>query len=240
MTAPDDPFARPPQHGQQPPTYPPPGYAQQQPPPYGQPPPAYPPPGSQQPPPYGQPPPAYPPQPHRGQYPSAPGYDARPGEYGYGYGTAPVPGGRLAGMGARFGGLVVDTILLAIPLVAIGAAVGAFKAKKSCDALGDCSASFNFSSGLTFDVIALVLGVAYSALLVGLQGQTIGHRVAGIRVVDVHNGGLIGPGRAALRWFVMGITGAICTLGYWSPFFDSRRRQGWHDKAANSVAIPAR
>jgi hypothetical protein len=31
----------------------------------------------------------------------------------------------------------------------------------------------------------------------------------------------------------------VCTLGYWSPFFDSDRRQGWHDKAANAVVIPA-
>ena len=75
---------------------------------------------------------------------------------------------------------------------------------------------------------------------IGTQGQTPGHRAARIRVVDVNTGALIGPGRAALRWLVMGVTGAICTLGYWSPFFDSKRRQGWHDKAASSVVIPAR
>jgi hypothetical protein len=38
----------------------------------------------------------------------------------------------------------------------------------------------------------------------------------------------------------MVITGAICTLGYWSPFFDAERRQGWHDKAAGSVVVPTR
>ena len=84
------------------------------------------------------------------------------------------------------------------------------------------------------------IGVAYSAYFVGMHGQTLGHRAAGIRVVDVNTGGLIGPGRGALRYFVLSVTGAICTLGYWSPFFDSQRRQGWHDKATNSVVIPAR
>jgi uncharacterized RDD family membrane protein YckC len=73
-----------------------------------------------------------------------------------------------------------------------------------------------------------------------MRGQTLGHRAAGIRVVDLATGALIGPGRAAVRWLVLGVTGAVCTLGYWSPFFDSERRQGWHDKASRSVVVPSR
>jgi uncharacterized RDD family membrane protein YckC len=226
MTDPNDPYNQPPQHPQQP-------YGQS---PYGQQP--Y---GQQPPPGYGQQP-GYGP----GQYPPAPQYGA-PGTYppappagAYGYGGgAPVPGGRLAGMGARFGGLVVDSIIIAIPTVIVGVLAGGFKSKKTCTD-GVCSTSFNFSASLLVDLVALVIGIAYAAYFIGVTGQTIGHRVAGIKVVDPQTGGNIGAGRAALRWFVMGITGAICTLGYWSPFFDSQRRQGWHDKAANSVVIPAR
>ena len=216
------------------PTYPPPGYP---PPGYQQPtypPPGYLPPGFQQPS-YQQP--GYPPPP--AQY-GQPGYPP----YGFGPPPAPVPGGRLAGMGARFGGLVVDTLILWVPLIIFGASDGAFRSTTTttCDTFSNtCTrgTGFNFGTTWTLDILALVLGVAYSALLVGLQGQTLGHRVAGIRVVDPTTGGVIGPGRAALRWLVMSITGALCTLGYWSPFFDSARRQGWHDKAANSVVIPA-
>lgn len=215
MTNPNDPYNQPPQHPSQPP-----GYGQQ--PGYGA----------------GQ----YPPAPQYGApgYGQAPGYPAAPpaGQYGYG-GGAPVPGGRLAGMGARFGGLVVDTIIVAIPTVLVGALAGGFKSKKTCTD-GVCTTSFNFSASLLVDLVALVIGIAYAAYFIGVTGQTIGHRVAGIKVVDPQSGGVIGAGRAALRWFVMGLTGAICTLGYWSPFFDSQRRQGWHDKAANSVVIPAR
>jgi uncharacterized RDD family membrane protein YckC len=235
---------------------PPPPYGQQPSNPYGSPPPAYgqqpsnpygPPPYGQQPPqPYGQPP-GYPAQPGYqapppGYPPPPPGYPAVPPPgYGYGYPQAPVPGGRIAGMGARFGGLVLDAVILAVPLVIIGAFTGAFSSKRTCNALGTCTHSYNFSAGWVLDIVGLVLGVLYSALLVGLQGQTIGHRAAGIRVVDLNTGAVIGPGRAALRWFVMGLTGAVCTLGYWSPFFDgSGRRQGWHDKSANSVVIPSR
>jgi uncharacterized RDD family membrane protein YckC len=144
-------------------------------------------------------------------------------------------------MGARFGGLVLDAVILAIPAVIVGVATGAFHSKQTCDAFGTCTRSYNFTAGWIVDVVALALGIVYSALLVGLTGQTLGHRAAGIRVVDLNTGGLIGPGRAALRWLVMSLTGAICTLGYWSPFMDgSGRRQGWHDKSANSVVIPSR
>lgn len=223
-------------YGQQP--YPP--YGQQPGNPYGQQPygqPVY---GQQPSNPYAQQPgnpyaqQGYPPP--QGGYPSAP-----PPGYGYGYPQPAVPGGRIAGMGARFGGLVLDSVILAVPTVIIAASTGAFHSKRSCDAFGSCTRTYNFSAGWVVDLVGLALGIVYWGLLVGLQGQTIGHRAAGIRVVDVRSGGLIGPGRAILRWLVISITGAICTLGYWSPFFDnSGRRQGWHDKAANSVVIPAR
>jgi uncharacterized RDD family membrane protein YckC len=160
--------------------------------------------------------------------------------YGYGYAAAPVPGGRLASMGARFGGLLLDALILSVPIGIIGALTGAFHTSSNCDPGETCAKSLQFTGAWGLDLIGLVLGIAYSAFFVGTQGQTPGHRAAKIRVVDVNTGALIGPGRAALRWLVMGVTGAICTLGYWSPFFDSQRRQGWHDKAASSVVIPAR
>ena len=50
-------------------------------------------------------------------------------------------------------------------------------------------------------------------------------------------GDALAVSRGALRWLVMSITGAICTLGYWSPFFDKERRRGWHDKASNAMAV---
>jgi uncharacterized RDD family membrane protein YckC len=212
-------------YGQQP-------YGQQ---PYGQQPYGQPPHGQQ---PYGQSPYG---QPGYGYgYPAAP--TPPPGSpYGYPAPGAPVPGGRLASMGARFGGLVVDSIVIAVPSVILGAIFGAFDTHRSCNSItGTCTNEFSVSTSLWFDLLTLVIGIAYAALLIGLQGQTLGHRAAGIKVVDVNTGGLIGPARAGLRWLVMSLTGAICTLGYWSPFFDSQRRQGWHDKAASSVVIPAR
>jgi hypothetical protein len=190
---------------------------------------------------YPTPPPNYPAPPTYAGYPPQPmpqgGYLPM---YGYLVPPAPVPGGRLASMGARFGGLVVDSVLVGIPTLVAGAFTGAFQSTNSCDAYGDCTSGGAFHLNAVATVVGLVVGVLYSALLVGLRGQTLGHRVAGIKVVDANTGLFIGPGRAGLRWFVMIVTGAIFTLGYWSPFFDSQRRQGWHDKSSGSVAIPAR
>jgi uncharacterized RDD family membrane protein YckC len=143
-------------------------------------------------------------------------------------------------MGARFGGLVLDTLVLAVPTLLLAIPLGAFRRHTSCDEFGTCTRSLHVGTNLLVDLMALAIGIAYSAYFVGMRTQTLGQRAAGIRVVDAQTGAPVGPGRGALRWLVMSITGAICTLGYWSPFFDSYRRQGWHDKAASSVVIPAR
>jgi uncharacterized RDD family membrane protein YckC len=130
--------------------------------------------------------------------------------------------------------------VLGIPIGIIGAFTGAYSQSTTCDSNDVCTKHFDFSSGTTANLIGIVIGILYVGYFVGLRTQTVGHMAVGIKVVDVNTGAAIGFGRAALRWIVLGVTGAICTLGYWTPFFDKQRRQGWHDKAAKSVAIPSR
>lgn len=231
---PDEPWPTPPPYGQQPYGQQPYGqqpYGQQ---PYGQQPYGQQPYGQQ---PYGQQP--YGQQPY-GQQPY--GYQGQPmPPPGYGFAPmAPVPGGRLASMGARLGGLILDTIIIAIPTVILGALLGGFHSDNTCDSFGNCTNSYNFSTSLSVDLIALLISLAYVAYFVGVKTQTPGHRAAGIRVVNVNTGAPIGPGRAMLRQFVLGLSGALCLIGYFSPFFDSTRRQGWHDKSAQAVVIPAK
>ncbi|MDT4893029.1 MAG: hypothetical protein QOE97_2064 [Pseudonocardiales bacterium] len=254
------PYGQPP-NGQQPqygqPPYGQPGYGQ---PPYGQPgygqppygqPPQYGQPPYGQPPQYGQPPygqPGYG-QPQYGQYPGGygqpqQGYQGGPMPpqsvaYGVPAGWDPVPGGRNASMGARFGALVIDTVILAVPFFLLGLVFGSFDTQTNCDAFGTCTQTTNLGGSLVLDLLSALISFAYFGLLVGKRTQTIGHRAVSIRVVDLDTGQPIGIGRALLRQLVLGVTGALCTLGYWSPFFDSRRRQGWHDKAGRSVVIPA-
>ncbi len=206
-----------PGYGQPQPGYGQPGYQQ---PGYGQQPPGYGQPGyGQQPPGYGQPPPGYgqpqgygqPP----GYYPPAPGYNPP---------VAMGGPGSVAGMGSRFGAFVIDVIILAVVDVILRL-------------LFSGSDSGQAFSGL----LQLVLGFGYFGYFIGVRQQTLGMRVVNIRVVDANTGAAIGVGRALLRYLVQSLTGLLCLVGYFSPFFDgTKRNQGWHDKAASDLVVNTR
>jgi uncharacterized RDD family membrane protein YckC len=214
-----DPWGQP----QQPPQPDPYGQPPQQPPqpdPYGQPPqqPPAPPPAAPQ---YGQPPqqqpygqPGYGQAPQYGQpgaYPAAPGYAA------YGQQPAVAGAGVPANMGIRLLARIIDGVIVFVPLAIIGAILG---------------------SPAWWTLIEILVSWSYVSYLNGIQQQTIGKKVLGIKVVDATTGGPIGIGRALLREIVLGVTGLLCFVGYFSPFFDGTKRlQGWHDKAASDFVI---
>jgi uncharacterized RDD family membrane protein YckC len=89
----------------------------------------------------------------------------------------------------------------------------------------------------------LIMATAYFAFLNGSQeGQTFGKRLFGIAVRDDADGGAIGPGRAAMRYIVVGMFRIILFFfaftgldGLW-PLWD-RERQALHDKIAGSVVV---
>jgi uncharacterized RDD family membrane protein YckC len=94
---------------------------------------------------------------------------------------------------------------------------------------------------VAFALCYFVFFSAYFALMNGGDsGATVGKRLLRIRVADQYDGSAIGPGRAFLRWVLLG---AFWVLAYvpgllnllW-PLWDSRR-QAWHDKLANSVVV---
>jgi uncharacterized RDD family membrane protein YckC len=127
--------------------------------------------------------------------------------------------GGIAGMGARFGAFVIDVIILIVVGIILRVLFG------------------QNVSGL----LNLIIGFAYFGYLIGAQQQTFGMRVLNIKVVDANTGGPIGVGRGLLRYLVQGLTGLLCLVGYFSPFFDGTKRyQGWHDKAASDFVVNAK
>jgi len=234
-----DPWAAP-SGGQQPG-----GQPQGQPDPWGQPPgqqPGYGQPDAGQQPGYGQSDPwAQPPgygQPQQGYGDPQQGYGQPQGGYGQpqGYGQAPgyyppapgynqpaVSGGAIASMGSRFGAFVIDVVILGVASVILTLLFGSSDGGRG------------FSS-----LLQLVLGFGYFGYLIGVRQQTIGMRALHIKVVDANTGGPIGVGRGLLRYLVQGLTGLLCLVGYFSPFFDGTKRyQGWHDKAASDFVVTA-
>ena len=86
---------------------------------------------------------------------------------------------------------------------------------------------------------ATVLHVTYWVLFTGLTGRTPGKMVAGLRVVDAE-GARPGIARAAMRELVgKFLAGLPLWLGFVWAAFDGRR-QGWHDKIADTYVVHTR
>ncbi len=114
----------------------------------------------------------------------------------------------------RFGGFVVDWVILAVA----GGIIGAF--------FGLAAAS----SG-----VSLLIGAAYYIPL-NANGGTLGKKALGLRVEDAKTGEDIGLGRSAIRYVVAIASALALLLGYFWCIWDPKK-QTWHDKAAGSVVV---
>jgi uncharacterized RDD family membrane protein YckC len=124
--------------------------------------------------------------------------------------------GRRAGFWERLGAVIIDSLLLAIPLVILAVAL----------------------KGPAYP-IELLLSIAYFVYFEGgPTGQTPGKRAMGIRVVSMDGGGSIGYGRAFVRFIGRYISAAVIYIGYLWMLWD-KEKQCWHDKLASDVVVPA-
>jgi uncharacterized RDD family membrane protein YckC len=203
-------------------------------------------------PPGGTPPP---PPPGGGLPPPPPTWQGTTEQYGYGQ---PVGGGArtdYASFGSRLGALIIDAIIVSLFFVpAIVTLVAGPTELEPCrveegeiDPFSDepvnaiCEGPTNgtWAAAIALGGIALIGGFLYHTLMVGKSGQTIGKRVAGVRVIDANNGGVIGNGRAFGRYLFQSlISGNVCFLGYLWMLWDERK-QTWHDKVVNSIVVRA-
>lgn len=176
---------------------------------------------------------------------AAPGYP--PPAYGApayaGYGAYPVRP-PYSGWWRRFGGYLLDALILGIPGGIINAAVQAMVPKETdvcTDFDGDRYLCEQPTAGGTVVILLVglalfVAGVVYYAYFNGKTGQTIGKKAVGIAVVDRYTGAPIGVGRAVGRYFGAILSGIVCGLGYlWAAWDDEK--QTWHDKMVNSVVV---
>lgn len=130
-----------------------------------------------------------------------------------------APSGPRSGFFRRLGAFVIDGVVLGTVYVAL---------------------AFILQQGLVILTVANVLvDMAYYALQEGgANGQTLGKRALGIRVVDSTTGGRIGYGRGALRYLARFLSSLPLGLGYlW--MVPDRENQTWHDKLASTVVVPA-
>jgi uncharacterized RDD family membrane protein YckC len=189
------------------------------------PPPAMPPP----PPPGGM----VPPPPPGGMVPPPPGYAAplvSAGQTSY------------AGFWIRVVARLVDTLIIGVPfailflIVAVAAGAAASGSSSSSNGTNGAAAAAFGGIFVLLYLILIVVTFGYWIYFWGSSGQTLGMRFLRLKVVDANTGGSIGYGRAAIRLLMSFVNSLACYIGWIWVAFDPRK-QGWHDKVANSVVI---
>jgi uncharacterized RDD family membrane protein YckC len=195
------------------------------PPPPPPPPSASPPPGGGYgaPPGYAPPPPAYGPPP--GAYPAPPGYGGGTG--------GPVSEG-LAGFGQRVGATVIDTFILWVAM-AIGFLVVAATVPEPEPFVNPDPGPGGV--GTLIMMLTWLIGPAYFIVMEGMpDGQTLGKKALGIRVVRKSNGAPLGYGLAIGRYLARFVDFLTMGLGLlwaaWDPL-----HQTFHDKIAGTLVV---
>jgi uncharacterized RDD family membrane protein YckC len=125
------------------------------------------------------------------------------------------PSGPRASFWRRFAAVFVDGIVLVVIATILRVIVGA----SAANGLGT------------------LIGLAYFTYFEGSSGQTPGKRALGIRTIDFSGGGVIGYGRAFIRYIGRIVSTIVIFLGYLWMLWD-KESQTWHDKFANSVVVP--
>lgn len=127
------------------------------------------------------------------------------------------------GFWARFAAIIIDLLILLIPKMIISFLL---------------TGNFLNNNGFS-NIINLILDWLYFALLESGSSQaTLGKRLLDIKVTDI-DGNRLSFGRATGRYFAKIISAIILFIGFFMAGFDERK-QGLHDKIANTLAVTNR
>ncbi|WP_447005618.1 RDD family protein [Saccharothrix isguenensis] len=195
-------------YGQQPPSSP---YGQPQANPYAQQPPANP---------YGQQAPSNP----YGQPVQQQAWGAQPG---YGQPAFPPPAGGYAEWGSRAVGALIDygaPGLLVILMVVIGTVAG------------------DPTVAIILAVVAWVGSLGFmiynSWYLAGTTGQSMGKKVAKVKLINEATGQPVGFGNAFVRYLCHFVDSIACYAGWFAPLWEPKK-QTWADKIMGTVVVNA-
>ncbi|UCH36815.1 MAG: RDD family protein [Armatimonadota bacterium] len=123
------------------------------------------------------------------------------------------------GFWTRFLASFIDGIIGAVGSVVIGAVLAVLGAPRTAGA------------------ISILAGIAYSVLLIGAYGQTVGMMALSIRVIRT-DGTKVDYLIAFIRWIGSLLSAFVLCLGYLWIAFDPDK-QAWHDKIAGTYVVRA-
>ena len=90
---------------------------------------------------------------------------------------------------------------------------------------------------LVENLIGLLVTAVYFVVFWATNGQPLGHRALGIKVVML-DGSPLTYGKAILRFIGYCLCDALLGIGYLWVIFD-KNKQGWHDKIASTIVVKA-
>lgn len=127
----------------------------------------------------------------------------------------------LASYGARFGGLVIDNVIVLLSMLP-----------------GIVLVIAGSTALIIVGLLLMLAGFGATTVLyaraVSRTGQWVGNRVTNTKVVDVRNGRTVTAGEAGLRFVIRHVVSSILYLGFLIAPFNSQR-QTFHDMAAGTI-----
>jgi uncharacterized RDD family membrane protein YckC len=148
--------------------------------------------------------------------------------------TGPAPGVAWAGVGSRFGALVIDAVLIGGSFF-----VAAILAASLSTRTGDGAVTGYSTAGAVLLWLWVLFFLVYHPLCWWRFGHTAGQRAMGLRVVREVDGLPLRLGAVVLRyviWFGCMLTVILAIIAAIMADAEPTKR-AWHDEASGSVVI---
>lgn len=129
------------------------------------------------------------------------------------------------GVRRRFVALLIDGLLTWVAMAVLAAFAVAVSGTDFMVAIGSTLMS----------LVSIILGVAYSVIMIGKYGATLGKMAMGLRVVRP-DGSRFGYGLATGRYFAHYINAFTFGIGYLMAIWDKEKR-GLHDRICGTRVI---
>jgi uncharacterized RDD family membrane protein YckC len=134
-----------------------------------------------------------------------------------------------AGFWLRFAAYLIDTVIMLLVFVPLGAVLGVILATSG-------NQDIELLVAAPIRVGSILAGWLYGSLLESSSWQgTIGKRVVGLRVTDL-NGNRISFAKATGRHFGKILSSLICLVGFIMAAF-TEKRQALHDQLAGTLVL---
>jgi uncharacterized RDD family membrane protein YckC len=147
--------------------------------------------------------------------------------------AAPSKAGPTAGL--VYAGFWVRVLAFIIDGIALGILTAALAPLFGVGMMFDTTAN-RFEFDYAYSGLNTLLGLVYFIGFWAWRGQTVGMMPFNMRVVSAESGERIDVVRGLLRYVGLIISFAVILIGVIWVAFDGRK-QGWHDKMANTLVV---